>query len=159
MPLLSLHLFCVVHRQLKAVCAFAQTLRRYTSLNHLAQAARAVLQNTTQINQMLADLNRVDFSNVQEQASWVCECEDTMVHQLEQDFKATLQGQNSLEQWAVWLENVVNQVLQPYEGSAGFAKAARQFLLKWSFYRYSYQPSTCTCASVADSLSCPLTMP
>ena len=51
--------------QVKAVSAFAQTLRRYTSLNHLAQAARAVLQNTTQINQMLADLNRVDFTNVQ----------------------------------------------------------------------------------------------
>ena len=31
----------------------------------LAQAARAVLQNTTQINQMLSDLNRVDFANVQ----------------------------------------------------------------------------------------------
>lgn len=45
--------------------AFAQTLRRYTSLNHLAQAARAVLQNTSQINQMLTDLNRVDFANVQ----------------------------------------------------------------------------------------------
>ncbi len=45
--------------------AFAQTLRRYTSLNHLAQAARAVLQNTAQINQMLSDLNRVDFANVQ----------------------------------------------------------------------------------------------
>ena len=45
--------------------AFAQTLRRYTSLNHLAQAARAVLQNTSQINQMLSDLNRVDFANVQ----------------------------------------------------------------------------------------------
>jgi len=53
--------------QLCAVSAFAQTLRRYTSLNHLAQAARAVLQNSTQINQMLADLNRVDFHNVQEQ--------------------------------------------------------------------------------------------
>ncbi|VDI76212.1 regulatory factor X, other [Mytilus galloprovincialis] len=48
-----------------AVSAFAQTLRRYTSLNHLAQAARAVLQNTSQINQMLTDLNRVDFANVQ----------------------------------------------------------------------------------------------
>eukprot|EP00731_Ephydatia_muelleri_P016075 Em0009g499a len=41
------------------------------SLNHLAQAARAVLQNPSQISQMLADLNRVDFANVQEQASWV----------------------------------------------------------------------------------------
>lgn len=45
--------------------AFSQTLRRYTSLNHLAQAARAVLQNPSQISQMLADLNRVDFANVQ----------------------------------------------------------------------------------------------
>jgi len=53
--------------QVSAVSAFAQTLRRYTSLNHLAQAARAVLQNASQINQMLADLNRVDFHNVQEQ--------------------------------------------------------------------------------------------
>lgn len=55
--------------QLTAVSAFAQTLRRYTSLNHLAQAARAVLQNPSQINQMLTDLNRVDFHNVQEQVS------------------------------------------------------------------------------------------
>lgn len=52
-----------------AVSSFAQTLRRYTSLNHLAQAARAVLQNSAQINQMLVDLNRVDFHNVQEQVS------------------------------------------------------------------------------------------
>ena len=54
-----------VFSQIAAVSAFAQTLRRYTSLNHLAQAARAVLQNTSQINQMLSDLNRVDFANVQ----------------------------------------------------------------------------------------------
>lgn len=56
---------CFLCGQLGAVSAFAQTLRRYTSLNHLAQAARAVLQNTSQINQMLTDLNRVDFANVQ----------------------------------------------------------------------------------------------
>ena len=149
--------------------AFAQTLRRYTSLNHLAQAARAVLQNTSQINQMLSDLNRVDFANVQvsagragdergvarrggprgrqlsrgrppsalsqEQASWVCRCEDRVVQRLEQDFKVTLQQQNSLEQWAAWLDGVVSQVLKPYQGSTGFPKAAKLFLLKWSFYR------------------------
>ncbi|XP_053766620.1 MHC class II regulatory factor RFX1 isoform X2 [Desmodus rotundus] len=115
-----------------AAGAFAQTLRRYTSLNHLAQAARAVLQNTAQINQMLSDLNRVDFANVQ--ASWVCRCEDRVVQRLEQDFKVTLQQQNSLEQWAAWLDGVVSQVLKPYQGSAGFPKAAKLFLLKWSFY-------------------------
>ncbi|XP_054938883.1 MHC class II regulatory factor RFX1 isoform X2 [Physeter macrocephalus] len=120
--------------QVAAAGAFAQTLRRYTSLNHLAQAARAVLQNTAQINQMLSDLNRVDFANVQEQASWVCRCEDRVVQRLEQDFKVTLQQQNSLEQWAAWLDGVVSQVLKPYQGSAGFPKAAKLFLLKWSFY-------------------------
>ncbi|XP_061557102.1 MHC class II regulatory factor RFX1a isoform X2 [Phycodurus eques] len=114
--------------------AFAQTLRRYTSLNHLAQAARAVLQNTAQINQMLSDLNRVDFANVQEQASWVCRCEDRVVQRLEQDFKLTLQQQNSLEQWAAWLDGVVSQVLKPHQHSPTFPKAAKLFLLKWSFY-------------------------
>ncbi len=54
--------------KLSAVSALAQTLRRYTSLNHLAQAARAVLKNSGQINQMLIDLSRVDFNNVQ--VSW-----------------------------------------------------------------------------------------
>uniref|UniRef100_A0A1A8NRP2 Regulatory factor X, 1b (Influences HLA class II expression) n=1 Tax=Nothobranchius rachovii TaxID=451742 RepID=A0A1A8NRP2_9TELE len=123
--------------RIKVVCigSFSQTLRRYTSLNHLAQAARAVLQNSAQINQMLSDLNRVDFTNVQEQASWVCQCEDRVVQQLEQDFKATLQQQNSLEQWATWLDSVVSQVLKPYEQNlAALPKAAKVFLLNWSFY-------------------------
>ncbi|KAG8441456.1 hypothetical protein GDO86_006991 [Hymenochirus boettgeri] len=124
----------MVRIKVGAASAFAQTLRRYTSLNHLAQAARAVLQNTAQINQMLSDLNRVDFTNVQEQASWVCRCADRVVQRLEQDFKLTLQQQSSLEQWAVWLDSVVSQVLKPYQGSPGFSKAAKLFLLKWSFY-------------------------
>ncbi|KAG9262654.1 MHC class II regulatory factor RFX1 [Astyanax mexicanus] len=122
--------------RIKVVCAgaFAQTLRRYTSLNHLAQAARAVLQNSAQITQMLNDLNRVDFTNVQEQASWVCVCEERVVQQIEQDFKLTLQQQKSLEQWAAWLDGVVSQVLKPYASSPAFPKAAKLFLLKWSFY-------------------------
>ncbi|TRY91434.1 hypothetical protein DNTS_018801 [Danionella cerebrum] len=98
------------------------------------KAARAVLQNTAQINQMLSDLNRVDFANVQEQASWVCRCEDRVVQRLEQDFKLTLQQQNSLEQWAAWLDAVVSQVLKPYQSSSALPKAAKLFLLKWSFY-------------------------
>lgn len=61
------HLITAPPSFLQVVCvgSFSQTLRRYTSLNHLAQAARAVLQNSAQINQMLSDLNRVDFTNVQ----------------------------------------------------------------------------------------------
>jgi hypothetical protein len=66
----------------------------------------------------------------------VCECEESLVLRLEQDFKSTLQEQNSLEQWATWLEGVVNTVLEPFEGGDKFSQAARQFLLKWSFYRW-----------------------
>ncbi|KFV63193.1 DNA-binding protein RFX2 [Dryobates pubescens] len=140
--------------QVGVVSAFAQTLRRYTSLNHLAQAARAVLQNTSQINQMLSDLNRVDFANVQEQASWVCQCEEGMVQKLEQDFKLTLQQQSSLDQWASWLDNVVTQVLKHHEGSPSFPKAARQFLLKWSFYRNtaSHQTTFSSCSAASPGL-------
>lgn len=148
----------IVQIKISAVSAFSQTLRRYTSLNHLAQAARAVLQNGSQIAQMLNDLNRVDFHNVQvcfenfsaigielffqffffvfdqEQASWVCECDASTVQRLENEFKAALQQQNSLEQWASWLRLVVDSALEEYKGHASFPKAARQFLLKWSFY-------------------------
>lgn len=124
----------IVQIKLSAVSAFSQTLRRYTSLNHLAQAARAVLHNTTQITQMLNDLNRVDFHNVQEQASWVCQCNTATVQRLENEFKAALQQQNTLEQWAAWLRLVVDQALEEYRGKASYVKAARQFLLKWSFY-------------------------
>lgn len=42
--------------------------------------------------------------------------------------------QHSLEQWAEWLNRVVEEVLQPHQGTENFPKAARQFLLKWSFY-------------------------
>ncbi|KAM7359194.1 DNA-binding protein RFX2-like [Cochliomyia hominivorax] len=124
----------MVQIKTSAVSAFCQTLRRYTSLNHLAQAARAVLQNSAQITQMLTDLNRVDFHNVQEQAAWVCQCDPAMVQRLENDFKAALQQQSSLEQWASWLQLVVDSALQEYRGKSCYPKAARQFLLKWSFY-------------------------
>ncbi|XP_057300076.1 DNA-binding protein RFX2-like isoform X2 [Hydractinia symbiolongicarpus] len=124
----------IVNVKVAAVSAFSQTLRRYTSLNHLAQAARAVLQNPQQINQMWNDLNKVDFNNVQEQSSWVCQCDESLITKLEQDFKTTLAQQQSLEQWAQWLESVVGAVLESHEGRDSYPKAARHFLLNWSFY-------------------------
>jgi hypothetical protein len=57
------------------LCAH-QKLRRYTGLNHLAQAARAVLNNpyslpkkvnSEHVKQMQEDYERIDFVNVQEQ--------------------------------------------------------------------------------------------
>lgn len=59
-----------------------------------------------------------------------------MVTALEADFKRTLQRQASLEQWAAWLETTVSRALRPHENSPNYAHHARQFLLKWSFYRF-----------------------
>jgi regulatory factor X 1/2/3 len=84
---------------------------------------------------MLSDLNRVDFSNVQDQASWVCQCDPDSVQTLQAEFKATLEEQNGLENWARWLEAVVDKSLKKHESKPNFADAARQFLLRWSFYR------------------------
>lgn len=88
-----------------AVSALSHMLRRYTSLNHLSSAAQAVLINPTQVAQMISDLNRVDFKNVQvcilqlvfrfsifplqEQAAWVCQCDDELVHKVENSFKVS----------------------------------------------------------------------
>lgn len=75
--------------KLEAVNVFSHILRRYTSLNHLSSAARTVLQNQAQIQQMITDLNRVDFKNVQEQASWVCQCDAKIVEEIQQSFKVS----------------------------------------------------------------------
>lgn len=66
------------------------------------------------------------------------QCDTNLVRRLEEDFKITLQQQNSLEEWANWLKSVVDEVLKPYVGKKSYIKAAREFLLKWSFYRYIF---------------------
>ena len=76
--------------------------------------------------------SRVDFSNVQEQASWVCGCDSSLVLELEQDFKDTLSQQVSLECWAEWLEGVADRVLKA-ETKENIAAAAKQFLLRLEF--------------------------
>ena len=65
----------------------------------------------------------------------MCQCDVSFVERLEEDFKTTLQQQNNLEQWADWLRGVVDQILTSQQDSPDFSKQARQFLLKWSFYR------------------------
>ncbi|VDO41374.1 unnamed protein product, partial [Onchocerca flexuosa] len=123
-------------KKLVAVRTLAQTLRRYTSLNHLASAARSVLQKPDQIHQMLQDFNRVDIASVQDQAGWICDCDSVLVSNLQSDFRENLQKQKSLEQWAEWMEAVVDQVLAKYHNKpySVLADVSKQFLKNWSFY-------------------------
>lgn len=64
----------------------------------------------------------------------MCECDTPTVQRLENEFKAALQQQNTLEEWAAWLRRVVDNALESYRNKTSFPSAARQFLLKWSFY-------------------------
>ncbi|XP_045764717.1 transcription factor RFX3 [Maniola jurtina] len=121
--------------QASAAAALSAALRRYTSLNHLAQAARAVLNNQHQIQQMLSDLNRVDFRVVREQAAWACACgSNSPAHKLEADFKSRLGRGAPLEAWASWLEGMVRAALAPHERRPDYTPRARRLLLDWSFY-------------------------
>lgn len=47
---------------------FSMTLRRYTSLNHLAQTVRNSLQNENILSQMLHDISKVDFGYIKVRA-------------------------------------------------------------------------------------------
>ncbi|KND04216.1 uncharacterized protein SPPG_01648 [Spizellomyces punctatus DAOM BR117] len=122
-------------RKIEVAKVFIQQLRRHTSLNHLAQAAAAVLDNQDQVNQMLTDWNRIDFENIRDQASWVCECRKADIMQImEIDFRQLLQTGGKLEHWTNWLETVVNRFLDESLDPQRYVYVARQFLLKWAFY-------------------------
>ena len=66
----------------------------------------------------------------------MCRCDTSFVLNLENEFKSILGAPADLETWAEWLQSVVNIALASVSGTTTFTKAARQFLLKWSFYRY-----------------------
>lgn len=73
-------------------------------------------------------------------ASWVCQCDTSLVHNLENELKSILAAPADLETWAQWLQSVVNKALDTMakgqsQDATTFTKATRQFLLKWSFYR------------------------
>ncbi|QQP37458.1 Uncharacterized protein FKW44_017728, partial [Caligus rogercresseyi] len=71
-------------------------LKRYTGLNHLAQASRAVLGNSYLIQQMVDDLNKIDFDSVRDNCGWICECNSNIVCLLEEEFKNTLKREVNL---------------------------------------------------------------
>lgn len=121
--------------KLAIINTFSMTLRRYTSLNHLAQTVKNSLQNETILAQMLNDINRVDFNYIREQAKWICGCDERVITKLENEFKDSLRNHSqwSLEVWIAWLDSTATLLLHEYEGTDKYAKMAREFLLKWTF--------------------------
>ena len=56
-----------------------QKLRRYTGLNHLAQAARGVLKSSQSIKQMQEDYEKVDFQAIKDQIAWLHACDFDLI--------------------------------------------------------------------------------
>jgi hypothetical protein len=166
---------------LLSVCkVYIQQLRRNTSLNQLAQAAALILDAQDQVHQMLLDWNRTDFEGIREQVSWITDCRrvdvaqiskgrtDTLsrgqmlttrslghrIETVEIDIRQMLQPNVKLEQWTVWLDEVVTRFLdvvsseswldgraslidpflQKTADHAKYVYSARQFLMRWNYY-------------------------
>ena len=71
--------------------------------------------------------NLVDLASIQEQASFIYQCDCTDLVKLRGDFKSSL----SVQGWNAWLERGVVQAL---EGKPDLEQAGREFLLKWSYF-------------------------
>lgn len=125
-----------IKKKIQAIKYMQQGLKRYTSLNHLAHAARGVLQKEEQVAQMYQDYLRVDINSVHQQAGWICGCDSLMVNHVNNAFKVNLQRMSPMEDWAEWLESIVDQVLAKYHDkpAAVVSNVGKQFLLNWSFY-------------------------
>eukprot|EP00037_Helgoeca_nana_P024969 m.268427 g.268427 ORF g.268427 m.268427 type:complete len:367 (+) comp26806_c1_seq13:421-1521(+) len=119
----------------RAVMQFGQRLRRYTGLNHLVQAAKAVLDNPVHVSQMQEDYTKVDVTAAQEQLQAICggcPLEATSVH--EASFRRLHQATNTtLDVWANWLQGVVEACMGPYKSDEQYKVMGSELLLRWSF--------------------------
>ncbi|EGT49370.1 hypothetical protein CAEBREN_31487 [Caenorhabditis brenneri] len=126
----------LIKKKLQALKYMQQGLKRYTSLNHLAHAARGVLMKPEQCLQMAQDYAKVDIEAVHQQAGWICGCDGALVRSINLAFQANLHGASPMERWAEWLESIVDQVLAKYQDhpAKDVENVGKQFLLNWSFY-------------------------
>ena len=123
------------HYKLAAARHFGQKLRRYSSVNHLAQAAANVLESHEQAMQMIHDFSKIDLENVRSQAVWATECDVQEFIQLESDFRYLLQSAGKLEQFTQWLRNILNRFVDNISREfEEYQAASRRFLLRWKFY-------------------------
>eukprot|EP01117_Protostelium_nocturnum_P002814 TRINITY_DN13735_c0_g1_i4.p1 TRINITY_DN13735_c0_g1~~TRINITY_DN13735_c0_g1_i4.p1 ORF type:complete len:619 (-),score=154.84 TRINITY_DN13735_c0_g1_i4:117-1973(-) len=124
--------FCV--SKLMVIKKYGQILHKQASLNHLAQAARAVLHNTNQTQQMINDWSQLDFEFIRDLGQVVCQCGDDILMQVQDVVKRLLSDRSTLEQWTQWLSDIVQKILGKYSESREYVSSAQQFLMKWSYY-------------------------
>ncbi|KAK3610931.1 hypothetical protein CHS0354_022198 [Potamilus streckersoni] len=118
---------------------FAQALKRQTSFLHLAQTARPVLYDAQLVNQMIADVDRIDLNSIGSHALNTNndgEPELELNAEFLREFKDILRKQATVEAFIEWIDSVVEQkIIKPSkQNGRTFKKRAQEFLLKWSFF-------------------------
>ncbi|RKP02348.1 hypothetical protein CXG81DRAFT_10930 [Caulochytrium protostelioides] len=129
------HAPTLVARKCEIAKVLVQQLRRHTALNHLAQAGRQVVGDPQRLAAMLSDWNLLTFSELLDQAAWVCECRARDIHPiLDTEVRHLLATGNQIEQWGAWVEGVANRFLDEGLEPQRYIYVARQVLLKWTYY-------------------------
>lgn len=127
-------------KKLAVAKSFSHSLRRQTSLTHLAQAARTVLHSAEPVSQMLNDWKQIDFEGITRQAMWTfsesVDDDYELVYEYYKEFTQLLDQQATIDQYAEWASSLVNRcVLKQVEKTGKtYKECSKVFLLKWSFF-------------------------
>ncbi|XP_041372844.1 transcription factor RFX4-like [Gigantopelta aegis] len=119
---------------------FGQVLKRQTSLSHLCQTARTVVQSADITAQMLDDWVGVDLNSIGKQTLYTMdqysERDHKTIFTLCTEFEKLLEDQAPMESYIEWLDSMVDRcVVQPGFRKPGcLRRIARQFLLMWSCF-------------------------
>ncbi|KAL5019481.1 hypothetical protein ScPMuIL_002373 [Solemya velum] len=119
---------------------FAQVLRRQTSLNHLCQAARTVINSTDITSQMLEDWLNIDLNSIVKQTLYTMdnylEKDHQIIFNLCGEFERLIEEQAPIEMYIKWLDCMIEScVIQPSQRHPGsLRRIARQFLLMWTCF-------------------------
>ncbi|CAD5211382.1 unnamed protein product [Bursaphelenchus okinawaensis] len=124
----------VQHVKLKACSLLTYALKRHMWINHFATSAREQVLNEAQTVQLMyKEFCKIELAP---EAAWVTQCDPDLVRTIVSDFKDKLFSHSTMEEWAQWIEKVLDQVMAKYHDKAPEVqvKVAKKFMLRWSFY-------------------------
>ncbi|KAF7635123.1 RFX-type winged-helix domain-containing protein [Meloidogyne graminicola] len=143
--------------KLECISLLANSLTRLSSFAHLAITARNVLQDKEKVKNLYEDFNRVDFGVFHWQADWLCSSSssnslqqnnlnnnnfcnnsNSLAKDLVYQFRDHLSRYCSLEEWAEWLESIVDKSLNysKYSNTSlqQISNRGKRFILSWNLH-------------------------
>eukprot|EP01134_Creolimax_fragrantissima_P007493 CFRG7493T1 len=98
----------LINRRIDLASVWSSCIRGNTSVNHLAQAARAVLANPDTTQQMIMDWGRIDFMDIEGQVHWTYgDIGVLMLRKIRDGFGEQIGNEKELETFVVWVKEVV----------------------------------------------------